>query len=106
MLLAVSTFLRAAPPSGAVIGLITSSSGAALSHLHVVLVEIATGVRHEGSTDARGFFSFCLLAAGEYQLESLNGHFVPAGASMLVLSQDEKRSWRLVWERESLRGVN
>jgi hypothetical protein len=101
ILLAIcAAYLTAAPFSGAIVGLITNRSDSAVGKVRVVLVDVTSGARHETITDDEGFFSFSLLPPGEYRLEPVGGHFLPPGGARLVLNSGEKRSCRLVWDRE------
>ena len=88
--------LQAAPPSGVLVGLVTDRSGIPASRIKVVLIG-SDGVRHEGATDAEGFFSFSLLPPDEYRLEPVSGQFLLPG-DKLILGEGEKRSCRLIWD--------
>src|SRR6266542_2685495 len=92
---AVTGVITAAPSSGVIVGLIINRSGVAASGVHVALVEVATGIRHESVSDELGFFSYSLLPPGEYRLKPSSGYFLPVGSDKLVLEPGEKRSWRL-----------
>ena len=84
--------------SGVLVGLITTGSGEAVRNTRIVLVETATGVRREATTDELGIYAFSLLPPGGYRIEPLHGGFVPRSRNTVVLKPEEKRSWRLVWD--------
>ena len=93
-----SSTQSSAQSSGVLVGLITTGSGEAVRNTRIVLVETATGVRREATTDELGIYAFSLLPPGGYRIEPLHGGFVPRSRNTVVLKPEEKRSWRLVWD--------
>ena len=84
--------------SGVLVGLITTGSGEAVRHTRIALIDNATGVCREATTDELGIYAFSLLPPGEYRIEPLHGGFIPRSPNRIVLKPEEKRSWRPVWD--------
>src|SRR5262245_6119255 len=98
LLVVLVSALAIAESSGVLVGLITTGSGEAVRNTRIALVDTATGVRREATTDELGIYAFSLLPPGEYRIEPLHGGFIPRSPNTVVLKPEEKRSWRLVWD--------
>ena len=57
-------------PVGAVVGVVSDPSGAAVAGARVQAVSLATGVSRTGASDGQGDYSFPALLAGEYEISA------------------------------------
>jgi len=94
-----------AQSSGVLAGLITTPSGEAICNTPIVLVDFNRGIRRQGSTGELGIFAFSLLPAGEYRLEPAAAGPVPMGTETILLKENEKRSWRVIWGAAAVSAV-
>ena len=98
LLLALITAPLIGQSGGALVGLITDSTGAAVKNARIVLLEVNAGTRREATTNNLGIYAFSLLPAGEYRLEAIKAGLTPLHIERVVLGVNEKRSLRLQWE--------
>src|SRR5882757_9362893 len=82
--LALSANLAAQDAStGAVRGIVSDSSGAAIAQASVTLTNSATGISRTAATSASGTFVFDLLPPGEYAIAITAINFAPYSAASI-----------------------
>jgi hypothetical protein len=64
--------------SGAITGIVTDPSGAAIAGAAIVATEKGTGFKRSATTDSSGSYRFSLLPPGEYQLQFVASGFKKA----------------------------
>ncbi|MFZ0620114.1 MAG: TonB-dependent receptor [Candidatus Acidiferrales bacterium] len=91
LILGLATSLKAqASGRGALSGLITDSSGAAVPKAAVMLTNIATGVSMTDQTSPAGLYSFVSLIPGTYRLEVNKAGFRKAVQNQIAIAVDEE----------------
>ncbi len=71
--------------SGAITGIVTDPSGAAIAGAAITATEKATGFKRSAATDASGSYRFSLLPPGEYQLQFVASGFKKALQDLTVV---------------------
>jgi Carboxypeptidase regulatory-like domain len=77
---------------GSLSGLVTDSSGAAVSAASVTLTNVATGVALKRKTSGSGLYSFVSLIPGSYRLEVTQSGFSTAVQNEVSISVDQSEA--------------
>jgi hypothetical protein len=89
LFLAAGAVLGQSAAAGALEGSIVDAGGQRIANARVVLLNAATGERHEARTDAGGAFRFALLPPGTYRAELAHEGFRAAQLAQLTLNASE-----------------
>jgi hypothetical protein len=76
--------------TGSVEGYIRDSSGAVVTGAHVTIVEAATNLKREATTDAQGAYTFLALPPGKYQITATQAGFQQTTVSDVNLNVNDK----------------
>jgi len=76
--------------TGSVEGYIRDSSGAVVTGAHVTIVEAATNLKREATTDGQGAYTFLALPPGKYQITATQAGFQQTTVSDVNLNVNDK----------------